>query len=41
MRKVAGVDIVEEFVKEVELLRTEGGNIKHLDKGLVENIVNG
>jgi len=27
MRKVDGVDIVEEFVKEVELLRTEGGNI--------------
>lgn len=27
MRKVAGVDIVEEFVKEVELLRTEGRNI--------------
>jgi (E)-4-hydroxy-3-methylbut-2-enyl-diphosphate synthase len=39
MRKVAGVDIVEEFVKEVELLRTEGGNVKHLDKSLVENIV--
>jgi (E)-4-hydroxy-3-methylbut-2-enyl-diphosphate synthase len=29
MRKVAGVDIVEEFVKEVELLRTEGGNVIH------------
>ncbi len=27
MRKVAGIDIVEEFVKEVELLRTEGSNI--------------
>jgi (E)-4-hydroxy-3-methylbut-2-enyl-diphosphate synthase len=27
MRKVAGIDIVEEFVKEVELLRTEGGNV--------------
>jgi len=27
MRKVAGVDIVEEFVKEVELLRIEGGNV--------------
>ena len=27
MRKVAGVDIVEEFVKEVELLRAEGSNI--------------
>jgi (E)-4-hydroxy-3-methylbut-2-enyl-diphosphate synthase len=30
MRKVAGVDIVEEFVKEVELLRLEGGNIAHV-----------
>lgn len=27
MRRVAGEDIVEEFVKEVELLRTEGGNL--------------
>lgn len=39
MRKVAGADIVEEFVKEVELLRSEGGNIKHLDKSLVKEIV--
>ena len=40
MRKVAGVDIVEEFVKEVELLRTEGANVKHLDNNLVKAIVN-
>ena len=30
MRKVSGEDIVEEFVKEVELLRKEGKNIKPL-----------
>lgn len=40
MRKVAGVDIVEEFVKEVELFRKEGGNIKPLDKKLIDDIVN-
>ena len=28
MRKVAGADIVEEFVKEVEILRKEGANAK-------------
>ena len=28
MRRVSGEDIVEEFVKEVELLRLEGGNLK-------------
>lgn len=39
MRKVAGVDIVEEFVKEVELLRTEGSNIKPLNKDLVDSLV--
>ena len=38
MRKVAGVDIVEEFVKEVEILRKEGGNAKSLveTKSLVQ-----
>ncbi len=30
MRKVAGVDIVEEFIKEVEILRKEGANAKSL-----------
>lgn len=30
MRKVAGADIVEEFVKEVEILRKEGANAKPL-----------
>jgi (E)-4-hydroxy-3-methylbut-2-enyl-diphosphate synthase len=30
MRRVSGADIVEEFVKEVELLRLEGGNAKPL-----------
>ncbi len=30
MRRVAGVDIVEEFVKEVEILRREGANAKPL-----------
>ncbi len=30
MRKVAGEDIVEEFVKEVEILRSEGANAKSL-----------
>ena len=39
MRKVAGADIVEEFVKEVEILRREGGNIKTLNQNLVETIV--
>lgn len=39
MRKVAGVDIVEEFVKEVELLRTEGANVKTLNKEIVESLV--
>ena len=32
MRKVAGADIVEEFVKEVELLRKEGANAKTLSE---------
>jgi (E)-4-hydroxy-3-methylbut-2-enyl-diphosphate synthase len=38
MRRVAGVDIVEEFVKEVELLRQEGNDAKSLieDKPLVQ-----
>lgn len=38
MRKVAGVDIVEEFVKEVELLRKEGGNARSLleEKPLIQ-----
>ena len=30
MRRVAGEDIVEEFVKEVELLRKEGSDAKSL-----------
>jgi len=30
MRKVAGADIVEEFVKEVEILRKEGAGAKSL-----------
>ncbi len=34
MRRVSGADIVEEFVKEVEILRREGANAKPL---LVEN----
>ena len=33
MRRVSGEDIVEEFVKEVELLRKEGSSAK----SLVEN----
>ena len=37
MRKVAGADIVEEFVKEVEILRKEGTNAKSLlEKPLVK-----
>jgi (E)-4-hydroxy-3-methylbut-2-enyl-diphosphate synthase len=38
MRKVAGVDIVEEFVKEVEILRKEGAAAKSLsqEKPLVQ-----
>lgn len=38
MRKVSGADIVEEFVKEVELLRKEGANAKSLieEKKLVQ-----
>jgi len=32
MRKVAGADIVEEFVKEVEILRKEGANAKSLSE---------
>ena len=38
MRRVAGEDIVEEFVKEVELLRKEGSSAKSLlaDKPLVQ-----
>ena len=32
MRKVAGADIVEEFVKEVEILRKEGANAKPLNE---------
>jgi hypothetical protein len=38
MRRVAGADIVEEFVKEVEILRREGENAKSLleDKPLVQ-----
>jgi (E)-4-hydroxy-3-methylbut-2-enyl-diphosphate synthase len=38
MRRVAGADIVEEFVKEVEILREEGVNAKPLnaDKPLVQ-----
>ena len=32
MRKVAGVDIVEEFVKEVEILRQEGRDAKSLNE---------
>jgi hypothetical protein len=30
MRKVSGADIVEEFVKEVELLRLEGDSAKSM-----------
>jgi (E)-4-hydroxy-3-methylbut-2-enyl-diphosphate synthase len=38
MRRVAGVDIVEEFVKEVEILRREGAAAKALgeEKPLVQ-----
>ncbi len=38
MRRVAGADIVEEFVKEVEILRREGANAKSLadEKQLVQ-----
>ena len=38
MRRVAGADIVEEFVKEVEQLRKEGSAAKSLitDKPLVQ-----
>jgi len=38
MRRVAGADIVEEFVKEVEILRKEGASAKSLieDKPLVQ-----
>ncbi|MCA1624404.1 MAG: flavodoxin-dependent (E)-4-hydroxy-3-methylbut-2-enyl-diphosphate synthase [Acidobacteria bacterium] len=38
MRRVSGADIVEEFVKEVEILRKEGANAKSLsaDKPLVQ-----
>ncbi|MDQ6787638.1 MAG: flavodoxin-dependent (E)-4-hydroxy-3-methylbut-2-enyl-diphosphate synthase [Acidobacteriota bacterium] len=38
MRRVSGADIVEEFVKEVEILRQEGANAKSLleDKPLVQ-----
>ncbi|HEY0427758.1 MAG TPA: flavodoxin-dependent (E)-4-hydroxy-3-methylbut-2-enyl-diphosphate synthase [Pyrinomonadaceae bacterium] len=38
MRKVSGADIVEEFVREVEILRKEGDNAKSLveDKPLVQ-----
>ena len=38
MRRVAGADIVEEFVKEVEILRKEGANAKSLadEKQLVQ-----
>ncbi len=38
MRRVAGADIVEEFVKEVELLRQEGASAKSLleEKKLVQ-----
>lgn len=38
MRKVSGADIVEEFVKEVEILRAEGANAKSLveEKKLVQ-----
>lgn len=32
MRKVAGADIVEEFVKEVEILRKEGKQAKPLNE---------
>jgi hypothetical protein len=32
MRRVAGADIVEEFVKEVESLRKEGSNAKGLNE---------
>jgi hypothetical protein len=38
MRKVSGEDIVEEFVKEVEILRSEGEGAQPLgsDKSLVQ-----
>jgi hypothetical protein len=38
MRKVSGEDIVEEFVKEVEILRKEGSSAKSLadNKPLVQ-----
>jgi (E)-4-hydroxy-3-methylbut-2-enyl-diphosphate synthase len=38
MRRVSGADIVEEFVKEVEILRQEGANAKSLiqEKPLVQ-----
>ena len=38
MRRVSGADIVEEFVKEVEILRSEGANAKSLivEKPLVQ-----
>jgi hypothetical protein len=38
MRRVSGEDIVEEFVKEVELLRQEGANAKSLyaEKPLIQ-----
>jgi hypothetical protein len=38
MRRVAGIDIVEEFVKEVEILRKEGATAKTLleEKPLVQ-----
>jgi hypothetical protein len=38
MRRVSGTDIVEEFVKEVEILRKEGVNAKSLkeEKRLVQ-----
>ncbi len=41
MRRVAGADIIEEFVKEVEILRKEGANVKSLNQKIVQNIVNG
>lgn len=39
MRKVAGVDIVEEFIKEVELLRSEGPNVPSLNRKVVNEII--
>jgi len=38
MRRVSGEDIVEEFVKEVEILRKEGASAKSLadNRGLVQ-----